>query len=63
MKNNKSPGSDGYTTEFFKFFWSDLKHFILEAINCIFTKKELPITLKGWVLFLVYQKVTSRDNF
>ena len=44
MKNNKSPGSDGYTTEFFKFFWSDLKHFILEAINCIFTKKELPIT-------------------
>ena len=23
MKNNKSPGSDGLTTEFFKFFWGD----------------------------------------
>ena len=21
MKNNKSPGSDGFTIEFFKFFW------------------------------------------
>ena len=21
MKNNKSPGSDGFTVEFFKFFW------------------------------------------
>lgn len=22
MKNNKSPGSDGFTAEFFKFFWN-----------------------------------------
>lgn len=44
MKNNKSPGSDGYTVEFFKFFWVDLKEFILKSINCIFSKKELPIS-------------------
>lgn len=25
MKNKKSPGSDGYTAELFKFFWVDLK--------------------------------------
>lgn len=25
MKNNKSPGSDGYTAEFFKLFWKDIK--------------------------------------
>ncbi len=24
MKNNKSPGSDGFTVEFFKFFWLHL---------------------------------------
>ena len=24
MKKNKSPGSDGFTAEFFKFFWPDL---------------------------------------
>jgi exonuclease III len=32
-KNNKSPGNDGYTTEFFKFFWIDLGHFLLRSIN------------------------------
>lgn len=26
MKNNKSPGSDGYTAESFKFFWSDIRN-------------------------------------
>lgn len=44
MKNNKSPGSDGFTAEFFNFFWNDLKCFILQAINCMFTQKQLPIT-------------------
>ena len=24
MKKSKSPGSDGFTAEFFKFFWKDL---------------------------------------
>ena len=46
MKNNKSPGSDGFTAEFFKFFWNDLKTFILRAIHCIFTKREFPISLR-----------------
>ena len=31
MKNSKTPGSDGFTAEFFKFFWPDLKHFILNS--------------------------------
>ena len=44
MKNNKSPGSDGFSVEFFKFFWQDLKKYILNAINSIFEKKCLPIS-------------------
>lgn len=27
MKNQKSPGSDGLTTEFYKIFWEDIKQF------------------------------------
>ena len=27
MKNDKSPGLNGFTVEFFKFFWTDLKHY------------------------------------
>ena len=44
MKNNKSPGSDGFTVEFYKFFWKDIKNHIVAAVNHIFKKKELPIS-------------------
>jgi len=33
MKNNKSPGSEGFPVEFFKFFWKDLGKLILRCIN------------------------------
>ena len=33
MKNNKSPGTDGFTSEFFKFFYNDIKVFIKKALN------------------------------
>ena len=39
MKNEKSPGSDGYTTDFFfnfKFFSSDLGIFMIRSINYVF---------------------------
>jgi hypothetical protein len=29
MKNDKTPGSDGYSAELFKFFWKDLQVFIV----------------------------------
>ena len=32
-KNNKSPGMDGFTSEFFKFFYNDIKVFIKRALN------------------------------
>ena len=33
MKNNKSPGMDGFTSESFKFFYNDIKVFIKRALN------------------------------
>ena len=33
MKNDKSPGSDGYTVEFFKFFFTDLGRFMTRSID------------------------------
>lgn len=35
MKNNKSPGSDGFTAEFYDFLWNYLKSYITNAINQI----------------------------
>jgi hypothetical protein len=41
MKTDKSPGSDGVTVEFFKFFWADLGHFIVKAINYSYNVGEM----------------------
>uniref|UniRef100_A0A3P9IPY3 Reverse transcriptase domain-containing protein n=1 Tax=Oryzias latipes TaxID=8090 RepID=A0A3P9IPY3_ORYLA len=36
MSNGKSPGIDGLTTEFLKFFWQDIKDLMINAFNdCI----------------------------
>ena len=33
MNDNKSPGSDGITVEFYKIFWNDLKSFLTASLN------------------------------
>ena len=53
MKNNKSPGSDGFTIEFFKFFWGDLGDFLVKAINNSFELGELSVTQKEGVIICI----------
>ena len=48
--NNTSPGFDGYTYKFLKFFWKDLGHFLLRAINRCFIKGELSESLRRGVI-------------
>ena len=62
MNNNKSPGSDGFSTEFFKFFWIDLKSFVVNSINFGSLLGELSVTQKQGTLH-VYQKITNQDTF
>lgn len=52
MKNNKSPGSDGFTTEFFKFFWKDLG-FLLRSVNVGFEFGELSVTQKQGIISIL----------
>ena len=44
MKNSKSPGNDGFTAEFFKFFWVDLGEYILKSINYAYRHGLLSVT-------------------
>lgn len=48
--NNTSPGFDGFTYEFFKFFWNDIGYFLLRAINTSFSKGELSESLRRGVI-------------
>ena len=56
MKNNKSPGSDGLSTEFYKCFWDDVKLMVIESINEGFKKQELSESQKLAILTLLYKK-------
>ena len=50
MQNNRSPGSDGFSAEFFKIFWKNLGHFIVRSINYGFKKGELSITQREGII-------------
>jgi len=46
MKNNKSPGTDGFTSEFFYAFWKQFGYFVVRSLYDRFEKSELSATPK-----------------
>ena len=53
MKNNKSPGSDGFTIEFFKCFWKQLGTFIVRSINTGYFKGQLSTTQRQGIIICI----------
>ena len=53
MKNNKSPGQDGFTVEFFRFFWQYLKTFIIRSLNFAYFTGELSQSQKLGIITLI----------
>ena len=56
MKNGKSPGCDGFTVEFYKVFWNQIKHIFVESINYAFKKGELSVDQKRGIITLIPKK-------
>ncbi len=56
MKNNKSPGSDGLTVEFYKIFWNDIKRYYVNSINYAFENGTLSELQNQGVLTLIPKK-------
>ena len=50
MKNGKTPGIDGFPTEFFKVFWGNLKVFILRALNHAYENGEMSVSLRQGII-------------
>ena len=60
MKNNKTPGNDGLTKEFYETFWNELKTLLMESIYRAFYTKILSISQRQAVIKLTGKK--DRDK-
>ena len=65
MKLNRSPGSDGLSVEFYRFFWNEIKDMVINSLNEGYTKGELSLTQGQSVVTLLYKKGNkgSLDNW
>ena len=62
MQNNKSPGSDGITTEFYKIFWNDIKKYLINSLNYSCQKGELTELQKQGVITLLPKSGKDINN-
>ena len=46
MKNDKSPGGDGFTSNFYKVFWNKIGHFVVRALNHAFISRSFSPNVK-----------------
>ena len=53
LPNNKTPGSDGFTTDFYKFFWPDIKKYVYESFTYSFEHGILSIDQRRAILTLL----------
>ena len=53
MRNNKIPGNDGLTKEFFENFLDELKTLLMESVNQTFRTKILSIPQRQAVIKLI----------
>lgn len=51
--NNKTPGTDGLTADFYKFFWLDVKKYFIEAFNYAFQNGLMSISQRRGVITLL----------
>ena len=53
MKNNKSPGSNGISIEFYKIFWNSIKTYLVNSLNYSFENQNLTELQKQSIITLL----------
>ena len=56
MKHNKTPGIDGFSSEFYKIFWKYLKSCVLRALNDNMDRGKVPFSLRQCVITCLPKK-------
>ena len=60
MENDKSPGNDGLTKEFYVTFWNDIKATFISSLKQAKERKELSISQMQAIIKLIEKK--DRDK-
>ena len=61
MKNDKSPGTDGMTVNFLKFFWRQLGSFVVRSLNEGFLNGEMSVTQKEGIIICIPKSDKPRE--
>ena len=56
MKKDKSPGTDGFTIEFYQYFWKDIKELVFDSLTAAYDNKELSYEQRRGVIKLIPKK-------
>ena len=60
FKNNKTPGNDGLSAEFYKVFWSEIGEVLVNSLNYSYRCGELSTTQKQAAITLIEKKGKDR---
>ena len=60
FSNDKTPGNDGLTIEFYKLFWSEIGTFLVDSLNYAYLHGELSYSQKQAVIALIEKKNKGR---
>ena len=52
-KNNVAPGTSGFSNEFFKFFWRDVKVFVINSVDYAFDHGRLSVTQRLGIISII----------
>ena len=56
MENDKSPGNDGLSKEFYEYFWNEIKNPFLSSIHRAFLNRELRSSQKQVLIKILEKK-------
>ena len=61
MQNNKSPGSDGFTADFFKVFWIDVGTLVFRSVNYGYQQRKISVTQRQGVITCIPKEGKSKE--
>ena len=61
MENNKAPGTDGLTPEFYRYFWDILGSYMVNSFNYAFQNGNLSISQRQGIISLIPKKKKNTE--